>query len=167
MSDRKIAATFFPNWYAGTQYRREMTLQEYAAVILAATAATKEQLEWMKFGLFSNKKTPKGSLRHDANMTGITGIEVDLDRETLGFDEVVDIIEKAGLEALIYTSPSHLLNGHGPRLRVLCPTSKQLKPAARDHLICRAAGLFRDGPETLISGIVHAQPILLFRQGRQ
>jgi hypothetical protein len=129
-----------------------MTLQEYAAVILAATAATKEQLEWMKFGLFSNKKTPKGSLRHDANMTGITGIEVDLDRETLGFDEVVDIIEKAGLEALIYTSPSHLLNGHGPRLRVLCPTSKQLKPAARDHLICRAAGLFRDGPETLISG---------------
>jgi hypothetical protein len=153
VSEQKIEVTFFPNWFAGTQYRRAVTPTELGSEILEASAAVKEELQWLKLARFGNKKTAKGSLRSDSNLIAITGIEIDLDRETLEFEEVVDILEKAGLAAVVYTSPSHKLNGHGPRLRVLLPTSKEYPPKARDHFIARAAGLFRSSDnETLVSG---------------
>jgi hypothetical protein len=148
----KISVTFFTDWYAGSMRCEALTLAELGGRIQHASAASKEALEWLKLARFGNRRTQKGSLRHDSNLIAITGIEIDLDKETLSFDEVVEIVEKAGLEALVYSSPSHLLNGHGPRLRVLLPTGQERPPQYRDHLVARAAGLFRDGRETVVSG---------------
>ena len=67
--------------------------------------------------------------------------EGDYDGEALGVDYAVEIAEKAGLFALVYTSPSHA--PLAPRWRVLCPTSREHPPAARMHLLARLNGLYR------------------------
>ena len=68
------------------------------------------------------------------------GVEADYDGGTLGFDDAVMIAEKAGLAALLYTSPSH--SPTAPRWRVLCPASGPLAPGMRDRLMARLNGLY-------------------------
>jgi len=73
-------------------------------------------------------------------VTNIGGIEADYDGEKVSFDEAVEIVSKAGLEALIYTSPSHAQAK--PRWRVVCFFSSELSPSERPHMLGRLNGLF-------------------------
>lgn len=82
----------------------------------------------IKMAVFGERRSLKGSLRSDENMLEVWGIEGDLDNESLTMDAAVCLLEKAGIEALVYTSPSHgVVNPPhslgGPRLRVLTPAS--------------------------------------------
>src|SRR6516225_458250 len=79
----KISVTFFTDWYAGSMRCEALTLAELGGRIQHASAASKEALEWLKLARFGNRRTQKGSLRHDSNLIAITGIEIDLDKETL------------------------------------------------------------------------------------
>ena len=49
-------------------------------------------------------------------------------------------MQKAGVKALIYTSPSH--EPLKPRWRVLCPFSAPLNPNEREHMVKRLNGIF-------------------------
>jgi len=71
----------------------------------------------------------------------ISGIEADYDGEAMPFDDAVEVLTKAGVSAILYTSPSHTEDT--PRWRVLCPTSRELPPERRDKLMGRLNGLFR------------------------
>jgi Protein of unknown function (DUF3631) len=51
----------------------------------------------------------------------------------------VALIEKAGITALIYTSPSY--TPEKPRWRVVCPFSQELKPAQRRIMLARVNGV--------------------------
>lgn len=84
-------------------------------------------------------KTDKGSLRNDANVIAISGVEGDYDDERMTVGEAVERLEKAGVSALVYTSPSHTEDT--PRWRVLCPTSTELPPDRREHLVGRVNGV--------------------------
>jgi hypothetical protein len=84
-------------------------------------------------------------------MLSISGVEADYDGEKISFDEAVEILEKAGIEAIVYTSPSHMREGHGPRWRILCRLSKEYPPEHREHFLNRLAGLFRDGNVTVLA----------------
>ena len=106
-----------------------------------ATAPSKPQLPWLKLARFGELRSDKGSLRHDANVLAISGIEADYDGEEMPFDEAVERLAKAGVLAMVYTSPSHAEDA--PRWRVLCPTSDELPPQDRAKLLGRLNGLFR------------------------
>jgi hypothetical protein len=149
--DTPFAVTFFADYAALTGRREALNLKELAGRIAIAWAPKKEALPWLKLATFGDVRSEAGSLRHTDNLLTISGIEADLDAETLSFDDVVEIIEKAGLEALIYASPSHMRDGHGPRLRVLCPLSQEYPPAQREHFLNRLAGLFRNGNVTVLA----------------
>src|SRR5262249_6999828 len=133
--------TFFRNWGAGEKWERAVPLDALAERIKTTFAPTKNELPWLKLARFGNAKTGAGSLRHDANVIACTGVEADYDGGKLGVDYAIEIAEKEGLLALIYTSPSHTPDG--PRWRVLAPASHEVPPAGRAHLLGRLNGLYR------------------------
>ena len=114
------------------------TLRSLATRINAVTATRRADLPWLKLARFGNKRSDKGSLRHDANVIASTGIEADYDGGGVSIDEACEILTKQGLAAVVYTSPSHTEDA--PRWRVPCPTSQELSPDQREHMVGRLNG---------------------------
>ena len=135
-----IHVTFFRDAFAKTLSTKDMTLEALRDLILATTASEKGKLPWLKLAVFGEKKSDKGSLRHDANVITISGIELDYDGEKMSFNEAVDIAEGQRLWALLYTSPRHTAGK--PRWRILLPTSRALPPEMRKKLVMRVNGLY-------------------------
>jgi hypothetical protein len=132
--------TFFTS-AAATKLRSErMSLPALRDLIRGTSASIKSKLPWLKLAVFGQERTSKGSLRHDANVMGISGCEADYDGEELAFDDAVDILHQAQILSLIYTSPSHTVDK--PRWRVLTPSSLMLPTHARGKLVARLNGLF-------------------------
>lgn len=116
------------------------TLRKLAEAIENRHAPSKEDLWWLKLARFGTVKNEKGFLRHNDNLIECEGIEADYDGKKVSIDEAVEILEKANLGCLIYTSPSH--TPEEPKWRILAPFSEPLDPAQRDHLMGRLNGLF-------------------------
>src|ERR1035437_4164477 len=104
---RLVHVTFFRDEFAKTLDAKDMLLPDLRDLILKETASTKDKLPWLKLATFGDKRTAKGSLRHDDNVNSISGIELDYDGEAMAFDDAVVIIKRTRLQALVYTSPSH------------------------------------------------------------
>lgn len=137
----RLVVTFFDGYAAASKHEETYTLAALASCIKAVTAGEKKRLPWLKFARFGNISTDANSLRHDANMLAISGIEADYDEELMALDEAVEILTKAGVEAIVYTSPSH--TEAAPRWRVLCPFSTEYPPDRRGDFMGRLNGLFR------------------------
>jgi hypothetical protein len=137
--DTPLAVTFFRNKAATTKTEELYTPRSLANRILDVTAASKDKLPWLKLSRFGDKRTDENCLRHDANMLAISGVEADYDGERVPFDAALQILEKQGIAAIAYTSPSH--REDAPRWRLLCPTSQELPPDQRQHLVGRLNGL--------------------------
>ncbi len=135
INTRPMHVTFFRDEYASTLRTQDITLPALGNLILKTTARTKSALPWLKVARFGNIKTGKGSLRHDGNVLAINGVELDYDGEAMPFDGAVAIVKRAGLRALLYTSPTN------PRWRILLPTSQSQPPGERAKLVARANGL--------------------------
>ena len=136
----RLAVTFFDDFRAVVKREEAFTLSALAARIQAVSAPSKGQLPWLKLATFGDRRTEKNSLRHDANVTAITGLEADYDAGTMPVDAAVEIATKAGLLCIIYTSPSH--TEAAPRWRVLCPLSRPHGPERREAFMGRLNGLF-------------------------
>jgi hypothetical protein len=139
----KFAVTFFLSFGAVTKTEESLALADLAERIRAATAPIKDSLHWLKLARFGNRRTTKQSLRNDANVLAISGIECDYDGGLMTFDEALEILEKQGIASLLYTSPSHTEDAQ--RWRVLCPLSEEMPPARRGAFMGRLNGLFRGG----------------------
>jgi putative DNA primase/helicase len=138
--DSAMEVTLFRDFAATSKREEVICLRALAERIRATTAPAKDRLPWLKLARFGDVRTDKRSLRHDANVQAITGIEADYDGGEMPFDQAVEVATKADLLCLIYTSPSYT---HAmPRWRVLCPTSQELAPGKRDHLLGRLNGVF-------------------------
>jgi hypothetical protein len=136
-----IPVTFFHSKGAFNKSEARYTLPELAERIRTTTAANKDCLSWLKLARFGNRRTKDNCLRHDTNVLAITGIEADYDDGRVTFDEAQGILEKQGVAAILYTSPSHTEDA--PRWRVLCPLSAEVGPDRRRHFLGRLNGLFR------------------------
>ena len=139
--EQPFTITLFTNHAAQAKCEQIFSLRSLARQIEAVTAPQKADLPWLKFGRFGDRRTQKGSLRHDANVLAITGIEADYDGGAMPFEEAVEIATKADLLCLLYTSPSH--TPEKPRWRVLCPTAEELPPERRSPLLGRLNGAFQ------------------------
>jgi AAA domain len=135
----RFAVTFFKDVFAATKNEQELDLESLAALIRRTSSPTKDALPWLKLARFGPLPTEKGCLRWDGNMQSAAGGEGDYDGERMPFAEAVEILEKAGLRSLIYTSPSY--TPEKPRWRVLMPTSRELLPWQRYQMISRLNGL--------------------------
>jgi hypothetical protein len=132
--------TLFRDVTARQAKQIDLDLDALASLIRDTSAPTKGALPLLKLARFGAAKTTRGSLRHDSNVIAITGIEADYDGERIDFDEAVETAEKAGLLAILCTSPSHV--PRRPRWRVLAPTNQEHPPADRERLLGRLNGLY-------------------------
>jgi hypothetical protein len=136
----RIAVTLFTRASAKTKRETTFNIDDLATRIRTVTATAKDRLPWLKLARFGTKLSDKGSLRHDGNVEAISGIEADYDGGKVSFEDACDKLTDAGVEAIVYTSPSH--DKAAPRWRVLAPFSEELPPEQRDHMMGRLNGLF-------------------------
>lgn len=138
--DTPIPVTFFGDRRAVKMKERQHSLRDLEGLIRETRATGKDQMRHIKLGRFSGEKTAKGSHRHNSAHVAVTGIEGDYDAGEMSVDQAVKALAKKGIAAFVYTTPSHLQDGKGPRWRVLCPTSEDTTPAARERLVSRLNG---------------------------
>jgi hypothetical protein len=141
-----ITVTHFSDAGASRKREARYTEEDLAKLIRETTAPEKARLPWLKLATFGDVRTANGnSLRHNANVLTITGVEGDydgglMDDEVVEFERAVEIVKGGRLRAILYTSPSHA-DGH-PRWRIVCPGSAALAPDRRDELMGRLNNLF-------------------------
>jgi hypothetical protein len=136
-----LAVTFFQDAGAYRKSEVSTTLLALADRIRNTHATEKAKLPWLKLARFGDLLSHKDSLRHDANMLAITGIEADYDGEVMQLEEASELLLKAGILSLLYTSPSH--TKAAPRWRILCPLDEEMPPQERSRYLGRLNGLFR------------------------
>jgi AAA domain len=137
--DRKLLATGFNSQRADTKQDVRHSLRALEAIIKAKVSKSKTTAPWVKLARFGNAKTPKGSLRHDANVNSIDGIEGDYDGGQMPMGVAAGILKAANLAALLYESPSS--TPENPRWRVVCPCSTSMHPSERAALVARVNGV--------------------------
>ena len=140
VASAQVKVSFFADAYAKSIESKKTSLESLRDRIARTNASEKKSLPWLKLAQFGETRSANGSLRHDANVLLISGIEVDYDGERIALNEAVRILKSAGLVALAYTSPSHTPDK--PRWRILLPTSCDRPPAERTQLVARVNGLF-------------------------
>ena len=79
--ERTIGLTFFASYAADKKTEAALTMRGLADKIETSNAQRKEWLPWVKMATFGDIRTANNSLRHDANVRAITGIEADYDGE--------------------------------------------------------------------------------------
>ena len=135
-----LPVTFFSDFTARTKREEAVTWRTLADRIRDTDQRSKECLPWLKLARFGDQRTDKNSLRHDANVLAITGIEADYDNEQMSFAAAHERLLEANVAAILYTSPSHTPDK--PRWRILCPLSEEHPPERRNGLMGRLNGLF-------------------------
>jgi AAA domain-containing protein len=143
--------TLFKDAQAKIKIERELTLSNIGCRIQMTHAEKKADLPWLKPARFGDARTDKGSLRHNANVKSLYGIAGDYDGEQMDFDEACEIVKKANVLALLYTSPSH--REDAPRWRVIFLFSTELDPAQHHRMMARGNGI--------LGGILSAESFTL------
>jgi hypothetical protein len=142
---REVAALALQYARAGG---KRTNLWDLRDLVLDTSGKAKEALPWLKLAIFGDKRSGAGSLRTNENVTAISGVEMDYDQEEISFEAAFAKLKKAGIQGLVYTSPSY--REEAPRWRVICPTSELLPPNERLKLAARLNGIFDGvfGPES-------------------
>jgi len=151
ITDTLFDITYFKSHTATFKVPSRVSLLELQEIIEAEVAEKKELLPWIKLAKFGDKKTDKGSLRHDANVITITGCECDYDGGKMTVAEAVAKLAGANIACVIHTSPSH--SEDAPRWRVLAPTSKETAKEDRYKLVARINGV--------LGGVIAAESFTL------
>jgi Virulence-associated protein E len=145
--DRPLAVTFFFSAGAWQKKEEKLSLRALEPRIRTVTRKQKARLPWLKLAAFGNERLPhpdnppdRWSLRHNANVLAISGVEADYDQGKIAVEEAADVLRAALLAGMIYTSPSHTEDA--PRWRVLCPLSQDHAPEARAGLVAKLHSLF-------------------------
>lgn len=137
--DRPLAITRFNSKQADQKRDVTTSLRQLESKIKTIVKPDKDSCPWVKLARFGNTKTDKNSLRHDANVLQIDGIEGDYDAGDMPIEVAAGRLKAAGLAALLYESASS--TPQVPRWRVLCPTATSLPPKERLRLTARLNGL--------------------------
>lgn len=87
-----------------------------------------EKAQCILFSLceYGDKRTERGSLRSNDNVTALWGVCGDYDGEAVPMDTAVNALQSAGIRALAYTSPSH--RDEAPRWRIVVPFDTPASP---------------------------------------
>lgn len=136
--DLPLAVSIFEDVKARRIKPSQLTLRQLQNRLNSTTAPDKAALPLVKLGTFGKVRTDKGSLRHDANLLRVSGVEGDYDAGAISPQEAAERLRQVGLAALIYTTPSH--TAEAPRWRVLAPLAREVAPTEREALCARLNG---------------------------
>lgn len=129
-----ISVTFFKDVFAkpdGTT-KIDLTWEDLCNQVQKPKQRIKKNtLQLIKMATFGDHLTDAGSTRNDANVIEIFGVEGDYDGGEISIEEAANRLEKHGIEAILYTSPSHTPDK--PRWRILAPLSECKQPEERVH----------------------------------
>ncbi len=112
-----MKCTVFVDRFA--QMKAEQVLDIEELQMSPPRAESKEELPLLKLARMGDKATDKGCLRSDDNVLAVTGAEIDYDEGEQTLSYARNQLEKAGIESIGYTSPSH--TALKPRWRLLLP----------------------------------------------
>jgi len=93
----------------------------------------------IKLARFGSVPSAKGSLRHDANVLEIFGVEGDYDAGEHSIGVAQRALQAAGVQAVLYTTASH--KDDSPRWRVLAPLSRSYPPSERRRFAAQLNGV--------------------------
>lgn len=141
--DSEVVVTWFPDQQASTKRESKTSLRQLEKEIRTLKAKEKSKLPWLKIMSFGTIKSDKNCLRTNANALLAYGVEGDHDAETMTPEEACRLLKEAGVAALVYTTPSHNLNGNGPRWRVICVFSQPWDPISRASYVARLNGILK------------------------
>lgn len=136
--DLPLAVSMFADVKAQRIEPNHLTLRQLQDRLKSTTARDKATLPLVKLATFGDARTEKGSLRHDANLLRVSGVEGDYDAGAVSPQDAAERLRQAGIAALIYTTPSHTADA--PRWRVLAPLARPVAPAEREALCARLNG---------------------------
>lgn len=136
--DRPLKVSRFEDVEAQRIARATLTLRQVAEAVGTTSAPSKKALPLIKLASFGDIPTHKGSLRHDANLIGVEGVEGDYDGGEVSLAQAVKMLRTADLAAVVYSTPSHTVGA--PRWRVLAPLSCAVSPDDRGALAERLNG---------------------------
>jgi hypothetical protein len=133
-----ILFTLFKNLaaYAGEEYETD-TEGLYTWLYGLPEYPDKASCPLISVNRFGQLKSTNGSLRHDANIVEAGGLIGDYDRGTMSPTEAQTILQMAGIESVIVTTPSHGLLGKGNRWRVIVPLSAPCSVPRRHELLTK------------------------------
>lgn len=97
--------------------------------------SNKHDCPLIKLARFGDIRSKNGSYRHDDNIKEIYGLEGDYDAGSVSIREAIELLRKANIKALIYSTPSY--TGAFPRWRVLVPLSKSHNPQDRRNFVTK------------------------------
>ena len=97
--------------------------------------AHKRELLLFSGCLYGELRSEKNSLRHAGNVQQVFAVEGDHDAGALKFDEAAQCLRSAGIESLVYTTPSHTEQAH--RWRVIAVLAEPALPAQRELFVGR------------------------------
>ena len=135
-----MRVTLFDDVRARDLTVHELAAEDLYALILQTHAPTKHDLPLLKLAAFGDRRSDKGSLRHDNNVLSISGLECDYDAERMSFDEATSLARASAAECILYTSPSHTPDA--PRWRALFPFAGEMTPPGRTLMADRANAIF-------------------------
>jgi len=133
-----LAVSMFADVKAQRIESIHLSLRQLQARLACTTGPEKSALPLVKLATFGDARTEKGSLRHDANILRVSGVEGDYDAGAVTPQDAAERLSRAGIAALIYTTPSH--TPEAPRWRVLAPLARQVAPAEREAFCARLNG---------------------------
>jgi hypothetical protein len=135
-SPTEFHLTIFENVQATKKSTQILSWSELVATLGSPPVfPSKRDMPLIKLARFGTNRTDKGSLRHDANLQLITGIEGDYDGGVVQPEKALRLLEQHNIRALVYTTPSH--KSEAPRWRVLAPLSAEYDPAYRRKFVSR------------------------------
>jgi hypothetical protein len=135
----RFSVSIFPDLSGSRIKPEKLNLAELGEKVLMTNADDKFSLPLIKLASFGDQRTDNNSLRHNANVKSISGVEGDYDAKEVSFEEAVRRVRDARLNALIYTSPSYTVAE--PKWRVILPSSQELPPSDRAKLTARINGV--------------------------
>ena len=143
--DRKFLWTEFKTVGAREKFEHNESLRELKARIEGAVKRGKTALPWFKGATFGDlARADTGSLKTNENLLRVTAIEADYDgkgsAKLIQPTEAAELLKKAGVHGLIYTTPSHAADD--PRWRAILPLDHDWPPEDRYRFMARLNGIF-------------------------
>ena len=133
-----ITYTVFPDVYPKKAVERaDVPWHDLVAKIYdAPTYISKRHCPLISLAAYGERLSDKGYIRHADNVLRVYGVEIDYDGEEVTPEAGAQRLNAAGLQAIVYTSPSH--TDGAPRWRALLPLSEPAAPEQRAYFCARA-----------------------------
>lgn len=138
-ADTRLRFTTFDDTSGGRIKVSVATLNELKREITEVKGAGKGDLPLLSLAIYGDKRTSKGSLRHNANVKEIAGVAIDYDGEVVSAADAIQVLQEAGVGGVVYETPSS--SAEKPRWRILAPLSRPTSPDEHRKLTARLNGV--------------------------